>query len=206
MNKYKNWAIWTFHHIWIILGVYLISILFVLLPIHGSFGFTMDDDGTYLSNALMHMGSGAVLALGTGILQAILLKKHIHSTFLWVLALIGGFLLTELIAGIILWKLEIYRGLINIFNSQNHLPEASIFVFAGLVAGIFQFRLFHSSNNRRYYWIPTSAIGWGILILSTYLGLFGFIVGAMCYGVVTGFVVYLVIAEKNTLEIDNSQP
>ena len=195
MKEYKNLVKWTLHHTWVIFVSYLISVV-VLLIVHGSFGFTMNDNGTYLSNALMHISSGAVLALGTGILQKELLKKHFHVSFYWVLSLIIGFVLTELLAGIILWKLETYRGLINIFNSTNHLPETLIFAFAGLISGILQFILLRPYYNRRFYWIVSSTLGWGLLILSTYLGLFAFIIGAILYGALTGFVFYWKLEEK----------
>jgi hypothetical protein len=32
--------------------------MIVLLFIHDAFGFSMNDDGTYLSNAMMHIGNG----------------------------------------------------------------------------------------------------------------------------------------------------
>ena len=196
MKEYKNWAKWTLHHTWVISVSYLISII-VLLSIHGSFGFTMNDEGTYLSNTLMHIGSGAILAFGTGILQKQLLQKHFRVSFNWVWALIIGFITAELLAGIVLWEMGIYRGLINIFNNLNHLPEAAIFAFAGLFSGILQFRLLRNYYKRRVYWIVASTFGWGILILSTYLGLFAFLLGAFFYGIITGFVFDFILIEKN---------
>jgi len=199
MKKYKDYAKWTLHHTWAILVSYIISMV-VLIIIHGSFGFSMKDDGTYLSNTLMHIGSGFILALGTGILQKKLLKKYFPISYFWVLSLIIGFVLAELLAGIVLWKLEIYRGLINIFNNTNHFPEASIFAFAGLISGILQFRLFKPFYKKRFYWIVSSTLGWGLLILSTYLGLFAFLLGALLYGAVTGLVFYWILESKNQNE------
>jgi magnesium-transporting ATPase (P-type) len=199
MKEFKEYAKWTFHHTWAIFASYVISII-VLLIIHGSFGFTMNDDGTYLSNTLMHVGSGFVLALGTGILQKELLKKYFHVSFFWVLSLIIGFVLAELIAGLVLWKLEIYRGLINIFNNTNHFPEASIFALAGLISGILQFRLLRPFYKKRFYWIVSSTLGWGLLILSTYLGLFAFLIGAILYGAITGIVFYRIMESKTQNE------
>lgn len=195
MKNKQELAKWTLHHTWVIIVSYLISII-VLLIIHGSFGFTMNDDGTYLSNALMHIGSGFILALGTGILQRVLLKKQFQLSFKWVWSLIIGFVLAELLAGIVLWKLEIYRGLINIFNTSNHLPEALIFAFAGLIVGILQFRLLRPHYQKSFYWIISSALGWGLLILSSYLGLFAFLLGAILYGLLTGLVLYRILELK----------
>ncbi len=113
------------------------------------------------------------------------------------MSIIIGFVLAELLAGIVLWKLEIYRGLINIFNNTNHFPEASIFAFAGLISGILQFRLLRPYCKKRFYWIVSSTLGWGLLILSTYLGLFAFLLGAIFYGAVTGLVFYWILESKN---------
>ena len=199
MKEFKDYAKWILHHTWAILVSYIISII-VLLIIHGSFGFTMNDEGTYLSNTLMHIGSGLVLALGTGILQKELLKKYVHVSFFWVLSLIIGFVLAEIIAGLVLWKLEIYRGLINIFNNTNHFPEASIFALAGLISGILQFRLLKPYYKKRFYWIVASALGWSLLILSTYLGILAFLLGAILYGAITGLVFYKILESKTINE------
>lgn len=191
----SNYAKWTLNHIWVICLSFLIGSI-VLLVIHGLFGFSMDDDGTYLSNTLMHIASGIVLALGTGILQKELLKEYFYVSFSWVWLLITGFVLAEILAGLVLWKLEIYRGLINIFNSSNHFPEALIFTLAGLLAGILQYRLLNSHRNR-LYWILSSALGWGLLIITTYLGIFAIILGSCLYGAITGFVLYRILKLKN---------
>ncbi len=195
MKEFKDYAKWTLHLTWGIIVSYLISMI-ILLIIHGSFGFTMNDSGTYLSNALMHIGSGFVLALGTGILQKELLKKYFQVSFSWVLSLITGFVLAELIAGLVLWKMEIYRGMINIFNNTNHFPEAAIFALAGLISGILQFGILKPFYKKRFYWIVSSTLGWGLLILSTYLGLFAFLLGALLYGAITGYVFYRILDSK----------
>ena len=197
MKNSTNFIKWTLHHAWVILVSYIAGVI-LLLIIHGSFGYSMNEDGTYLSNALMHMGSGFVLALGTGILQRELLKKHFRVSYSWVFSLIAGFLSAELLAGIVLWKLEIYRGLINIFNTTNHLPEALIFALAGLIAGILQYSLLKSYCTKRIYWIISSTLGWAFLILSTYLGLAAFLLGALLYGAITGFVLYNVLEFKKS--------
>ena len=195
MKQFKDCTNRILLHTWAILISYITSII-VFLTVHISFGFTMNEDGTYLSNTLMHIGSGFVLALGTGILQKELLKNYVHVSFFWVLSLIIGFVLAELIAGLVLWKLEIYRGLINIFNNTNHFPEASIFALAGLISGILQFRLLRPFYKKRFYWIVSSTLGWGLLILSTYPGLFAFLIGAILYGAITGIVFYRIMESK----------
>jgi hypothetical protein len=185
MKESKTLTKWTLHHMWVILLSYIIS-MFMLLMIHGWFGFSMKDTGTYLSNALMHIASGAILALGTGILQKELLKEYINVSSFWILSLIIGFVVAESLAGLILWKLEIYRGLINVFNSTDHLAEAAIFATAGLISGILQSRLLKSSYLKVNIWIIINSAGWGLFILSAYTGLFAFLLGPFLYGILTG--------------------
>jgi hypothetical protein len=195
MKKINAYAKWTLHYTWIILFSYLISMI-VLLLIHSAFGYSMKEDGTYLSNALMHIGSGCILALGTGIMQRELLNKYFPVSFFWVVSLIIGFVVAESVAGIVLWKLEIYRGLINIFNTEVHFPESLIFAFAGLISGIIQFRLLQPYYHKRFYWIIANTVGWALLILSTYLSIYAFILGAILYGAVTGFAFYRIMESK----------
>jgi hypothetical protein len=199
MKEFKDYTKWTLQHIWVIIVSYFSGTILLLL-IHGLFGFTMKDDGTYLSNTLMHVASGSVLALGTGILQKVLLKKYFRVSFFWVLSLIIGFILAELLAGLVLWKLEIYRGLINIFNNSNHFPEASIFALAGLISGILQIRLLKPYYKKRFYWIVSSTLGWGLLILSTYFGLIAILLGPFLYGAITGLMFYWLPVSGNQIE------
>jgi hypothetical protein len=139
--------------------------------------------------------------LGVGILQRELLKKRFPVSFSWVLSLMIGFVVAESVAGIVLWKLEIYRGMINILNTDVHYPESLIFAFAGLIAGIIQFRLLKPYFKKRFYWILSSVLGWAALILSTYLSLVGIILGIALYGAITGFALYRIMESKNQVDI-----
>jgi hypothetical protein len=199
MKKFSDYANWTLHHTWTILLSYFISMVALLL-IHGAFGFTMADFGTYLSNPVMHIASGAILAFGTGVLQRVLLKRHIRIPFFWVVSLVIGFVIAETAAGIVLWKMEIYRGLINIFNTDVHYPKALIFALAGLIAGAFQIRLLKPTYTKRFYWILTSTLGWAVLILSTYLSPYAFVLGALFYGAITGLAFYRLMEPKTNQE------
>lgn len=206
MSKRRDILNWVIHNFWVICISYIISMV-ALLFIHDAFGFSMSDDGTYLSNAVMHIGSGIVLGFFTGLAQFLLLRKHFRVSFFWVWALVTGFVAAETIAGFILCNLEIYRGLINIFNTSNHFPEACIFAFAGLVTGILQFRLLKPHFANRFYWIVASTLGWVLLILSTYLGLLYFVFGALLYGALTGLTLNFVLIPTNkTLESPSYEP
>ncbi len=195
MKEFTDYAKWTLHHSWVIAVSYLTGMI-VLLLIHGAFGFSSADNGTYLSNALMHIGCGLILALGTGVLQRELLKEYFRVSFFWVLALMIGFVVAESAAGIVLWKLEMYRGLINMFNTDVHFPESLIFALAGLIAGMIQFQLLKPHYTNKLFWIFASTTGWALLILSTYLSPYAFPLGALLYGAITGIAFYRIMKIK----------
>lgn len=202
MKELKNYAAWTFHNTWVTIFSYIFS-KFVLLFFHFTFGFSKAEDGTYFSNALPMCIMGFVLALGTGILQRELLKEYFKISFFWVLSLIIGFVIAESIAGIVLWKMEIYRGLINVFNKDVHFTESLIFGLAGLISGILQVRLLKPYYNKRFYWIISSTLGWAIFILLAYLSVFGIILGAVFYSAITGIAFYKLLESKTIAENTN---
>lgn len=190
MMKNKNAFIkWTFWHS-LVIPLSLIPGLVTMVLVHGSYGYSMADAGTYLSNTLMHIASGIVLAAGTGLFQLNFLRKQIRIPGTWVWSLIAGFVTAELLAGLLLWKLSILRGLINLFNTDVHYAEAGIFAFAGLIAGLLQGRMLRQIVRNRVLWALASAIGWGSCILFTSFGLIAFFAGALVYGALTGLVLF----------------
>ena len=92
------------------------------------------------------------------------------------------------LTSVVLRQMGIYRGLINVLNTDNHLPEALIFALAGLISGMLQSSLLKHHFRNRFYWILASTLGWGFLILSTSAGFIAFIPGAFIYGLLTGLV------------------
>jgi hypothetical protein len=90
----------------------------------------------------------------------------------------------------------IYRGMINIFNTNARLLESLIFAFAGYISGIVQFRLLKPHFYKRFYWILASAAGWAFLILATYPGIFALVLGAIFYGSITGLAFYKLMKPK----------
>lgn len=190
INFLTNWTLLSFG---IIPLSYLVSLIVVLL-VHGAFGFNQMEGGTYLSQTVMQMAGGAVIGLGTGIYQRLLLKKVFNVSSSWIYALIIGFAITELIVCVILWRLNLNRWELRFIESKP-LPEALFFACSGLLTGFLQWIILRRYFSRSIYWIPASAIGWGICVLITYfagmvlkLGLssFTFILGALLYGLITG--------------------
>lgn len=187
---------------WILLSLgaitfsYILSLLAVML-VHGAFGSDMTEWGTPLSQTLMQIAGGIIIGLGTGLYQKALLVKIFSVKASWIYALIGGFVLTELISGIVLWRLGLNRAELR-FIEFNPLPESVIFAGIGLLTGFFQWPLLRKHFDRSGYWIVASSFGWGFCILINILSVNAFIKnslisiiivfasGALLYGTLTG--------------------
>ncbi len=195
-EKIIFWKDWTLLSSGIITLSYLLSLIAVLL-VHGAFGFNMKEWGTPLSQTLMQMAGGAVIGLGTGLYQKSLLIKLFDVKSSWIYTLITGFVVTELITGLVLWQMGLNRGELR-FIEFNPLPESLIFACIGLLTGILQWPLLKKYFSRSGYWIIACITGWGVLILvnflwyiplirsSIFISIFVFALGALLYGAITG--------------------
>ncbi|MGA2822982.1 MAG: hypothetical protein ABSE72_05595 [Bacteroidales bacterium] len=149
-EKFHFWIYWTLLSLVIIILGYIAGEI-VLLLIHGAFGFTQHDWGTPLSQTLGHIAAGAVLGLAVGLFQRSFLKKLFNVPALWIYALIIGFIVIELISGIILSQMGINRGEIKFFEYEtpgNPPGESLIYALAGLVAGFIQWPILNKSFSR----------------------------------------------------------
>lgn len=193
-DKFQFWWNWTLWSLGIIPVTYMVSLIAVLLT-HGAFGFSQMEGGTYLSQTAMQMAGGAVIGLGTGIYQRLLLKRVFNVASSWIYTLIIGFAVTELIVCLLLWQLEINRYELRFIESRP-LPEALIFACIGLVTGLLQWRILKRYFARSFFWVLASTLGWGICILVTQLAIMAFFIGALLYGAITGAALMWILQKK----------
>lgn len=190
--KTRFWIQWTLLSMAIVTTTYLVSLIAVLI-IHGAFGFNMQEWGTPLSNTVMQIAGGAVIGAGTGLYQKLMLQKLFKVTPAWIYTLILGFVITELVAGIVLWQMGLIRSELR-FIEFRPLPESLIFAVAGFLTGLFQWFILRKSFSRSVFWIVASTAGWWLSVFSTYLlgfidqgiSFLGFIPGTLLYGAITG--------------------
>ncbi len=183
-EKFQFFYGWTLLSFGIVPLSYIIS-LFAVLLVHTAFGFTMTEWGTPLSQTLMQIAGGAVIGFGTGVYQRSLLRKLFDVTSTWIYALIIGFAITELIAGIILWRMGLNRGELR-FIEFKPIPESLIFACAGLLIGLLQWTILRRYFYNSGFWIFASALGWGICIIVTQISIWAFFMGTLLYGAITG--------------------
>lgn len=196
MKKSLFLRYWVLLSLGVITWSYILSLLAVLL-VHGAFGFNMQEWGTPVSQTLMQIAGGIVIGLGTGIYQKSLLEKIFNVKSSWIYTLICGFILTEVISGIVLWQMGLNRAELR-FIEFNPLPESLIFGGIGLLTGLLQWTLLKKHFYRSGYWIMASTLGWGFCILinvlsfnpflrnSLIVDILVFALGALLYGAITG--------------------
>ncbi len=183
-EKLHLFIYWTLLSLGVISLSYIIS-LFAVLVVHSAFGFNMTEWGTPLSQTLMQIAGGAVIGFGTGIYQKSLLEKLFSVTSYWIYILVIGFAITELITGIVLWKMGLNRGELR-FIEFRPIPESLIFACAGLLIGVLQWIILRRYFYKSGFWIIASLLGWGICIIITLISVWAFFLGTLLYGFITG--------------------
>jgi len=200
-EKIRFFTKWTLLSLGIIPFSYIVS-LFAVLVVHSAFGFNMTEWGTPLSQTLMQIAGGAVIGFGTGVYQSSLLRKLFDVTTSWIYTLVIGFAITELITGIILWKMGLNRGELR-FIEFKPVPESVIFACAGLLIGFLQWRLLKRYFYKSGFWIVASILGWGICILITHISVWAFFAGALLYGVITGVTLMWIMQTRKVKPMAN---
>lgn len=185
MRKYKfliHWSLLTLP--FLTLGYF---VGFIAGTLTGElFGLTIADDGNHFTQTIVYCVFGSVVIISISLTQLWILKKYkITISKWWILAGILGIIISELIAGIILWKLQINRSDLGIFQGGPPLPEALIFSFSGLLIGFFQWLVIKKQFSNSVYWIPANFLGWGLchLVMFHFLAFFP---GALVLGISTG--------------------
>jgi hypothetical protein len=197
-DKFHLWARWTLLSLVIIIPGYIAGGIALLL-IHGAFGFNQYEWGTPLSQTLGHIAAGAVLGLAVGFFQRSYLKKLFNVPVLWIYAPIIGFVVTELISGIILSQMGINRGEIKFFEYEtpgNPPGETYIYAIAGLLTGLIQWPVLSRYFSRSMFWVLASTLGWGICFMITMISVWAFFLGALLYGAITGAALIWIMQRK----------
>lgn len=145
-----------------------------------AFGYSYTDTGTYFVQTANYCASGSIIAAVISLKQWLLLRRKIKISLLWILACVGGIIISESIAGLILWKLEINRADLGLFGGGPILPEALIYAFSGALIGIFQCPLLKRNYHKAGLWILASIIAWVTVPLAV------FIFGGITLGAITG--------------------
>jgi len=183
---FKNWTglITLFMFISGIVGFCAVMI------INSALGHNNLETGTYLVETANYCAASSFIAAVIGLTQWLLLRRKIKISSLWILACIAGILISESLAGFILWKLEINRANIGLLQGGRILPEILIFTFTGALIGIFQFPLLKRNYHKAGLWIPASIIAWVTVPLAIYA------LGGITLGAITGATLIWILQKK----------
>jgi hypothetical protein len=150
---------------------------------------------------LGHIAAGGVLGLAVGLFQRSFLKKLFNVPAFWIYALIIGFVVIEVISGIILSRMGINRGEIKFFEYKtpgDPPGESLIYAIAGLLTGLIQWPILSRAFSRSVFWVLASTLGWGICFVITMISAWAFLLGALLYGAITGATVIWILQTKET--------
>jgi hypothetical protein len=155
-------------------------------------GYSMDEWPTQFEQSIMKIGFGILIGFGIGITQWLLIKKVFNISKFWLYSVTIGFIIFELIAGIILWKMDINRGELS-FIEGDSMGHTIILASTGLLIGLIQLPILKKHYSGVFYWVFASTLAWGVSVLTTAIGqeseillLITFILGALLYGAITG--------------------
>ena len=202
IEKVQFWWKWTLINALVLILGYIISVFVVLLINEIIFENTVDEWGSPFEQTVVQIALGIVIGFSIGITQWRLLRKVFNVSSFWLYSVAIGFTILELIAGIILWKLDINRGELN-FIEFNALAHALLLAITGLIIGIIQMPFLKKNYAGNVYWVIASTVAWGISILITAIDqdselalLITFIIGAILYGAITGATLMWILKPK----------
>lgn len=189
--KFKFWRKWTLLNALVIIILYPVG-LFISLMISEAFGYSTDAWAPPFVQVIMFIGNGVLIGFGIGITQWLLLRKNFNVSSFWKYSVAIGFVIAELIVGLILLKLDINRGELN-FVEGNPLAHSLIMAMSGLLIGLIQIPFLKIHSYGKAYWVLASTLAWGLSVLVTSIDhgneislLINFVIGAIIYGSITG--------------------
>lgn len=162
------------------------------LVVHGFFGFTMQDDGTHLSQVFSYGVYVAILGAAMGLMQWRALRRVLPVSAVWILACSAGFVVGEAGAAVVLWRQEILRSTLGVFQAGPQLPEVLIFAVSGACVGLFQWPILKKSVPKAGWWIVASCLAWGLGTLAVVKPLL-FLLGGLVVGLVTAIALKLLV-------------
>jgi len=201
-EKVRFWRNWTLLNALVLIFSYIISLFVMLLIAETIFGFSADEWGTPFQQTVISIAAGIVIGISIGFTQWRLLRKVFNVSSFWLYSVAIGFIIIELIAGIILWKLDINRGELNFIEGDPY-SHAIILAITGLLISIIQMPLLRNHFYRIIYWVVASTVAWGIGVLLTAIDtgsevgfLLFFILGTLLYSAITGATLIWIMQPK----------
>jgi hypothetical protein len=201
MTKFlRNWIL--LNAAFIIIG-YILMVLFGILMMEIT-NISMSEWPSPLEQTIWQIGNAILFGSSIGFIQWRLLRKTYSIPSSWIYLVPAGMVLTELVAGILLWEMGINRGEFA-FWENNPIPHALIASIYGLIIGLFQFSIIRRHFFKGAFWILASTLAWGVSIILTAINvtndiflLITFVIGILVYGLMTGGVLMWILKPRKS--------
>ena len=106
-EKVQFWWKWTLINALVLILSYIISVFVILFIAESIFDNSIDEWGSPFEQTVGQIAIGIFIGFSIGITQWRLLRKVFNVSSFWLFSVAIGFIIFELITGIVLWKLDI---------------------------------------------------------------------------------------------------
>ena len=201
--KFLFWRNWTLLNAAFFVIGYIVVIIYSIL-LMTAFDLPWDEWGSPVQQTMWKIGEGAILGFSLGIIQWRMLRREFRVSSFWLYSVPVGIILTELIAGMVLLKLDINRGECAFWENYP-LFHALIAASYGLIIGLIQLPFIRKYFSGGAFWIIANTLAWGASILVTAIKvsndiflLVAFILGILLYGAITGATFIWILHPRET--------
>jgi hypothetical protein len=173
MNVEYSFIGWRFGLRWVLLTaagwVIGLPLSFVFVAVAGwIIGVPEGSDSIILKLGLDNAAAFVFLVAVVSLMQWLALRRVVRRAGFWVPASIIGFIISSSIHGVVCYV----RGYP---DNLDHLPGtvvwAMAFVVGGVLAGVLQHRILRRQVCHSAWWVPASAVGWGLSIIGHRIGI-----------------------------------
>jgi hypothetical protein len=165
MNTEHTFIGWRFGLRWVLLTVagWIIGLPlgFVFVAVAGWI-IGVHDDSILLKLGLDNAAAFICIVAVVGLMQWLALRRIVRRAGFWVPASIIGFTISSSIHGVVCY---IWGYPDNLDHFPGTVVWAMAFVAGGVLAGVLQQRILRRQVCHSAWWVPASAVGWGLSII-----------------------------------------
>jgi hypothetical protein len=165
MNAEHTFIGWRFGLWWVLLTaagwVIGLPLGFVFVAVAGWI-IGVHDDSILLKLGLDNATAFICIATVVGLMQWLALRRIVRRAGFWVLSSIIGFTISSSIHGVVCY---VWGYPDNLDHFPGTVVWAMAFVVGGTLAGVLQQRILRRQVCHSAWWVPASAVGWGLSVI-----------------------------------------
>jgi hypothetical protein len=165
MNAEHTFIGWRFGLRWVLLTaagwVIGLPLGFVLVAVAGWI-IGVHDDSILLKLGLDNAAAFVCIVAVVGLMQWLALRRIVRRAGFWVLSSIIGFTISSSIHGVVCY---VWGYPDNLDRLPGTVVWAMAFVVGGTLTGLLQHRILRRQVCHSAWWVPASAVGWGLSII-----------------------------------------